>query len=69
MVDNIYDELEKNYIATYTNAGNYLAGIGIGMLIYHIKKTKLDYGKYAWFRIAWYAVPIAGRSKKLQSYN
>lgn len=60
LVDNVYDELEKNYIATYTNAGNYLCGIGMAMIYYHVKKNKIDYGKNKLFVLSWYAVPIVG---------
>lgn len=60
LIDNVYDELEKNYIATSTNAGNYLIGIGIGMIYVYIKKKNIDLSHNAVFRAAWYSVPLIG---------
>jgi hypothetical protein len=46
MVVNQQEEFEKDYIASHTNAGNFLIGVCLAMIYIHFRKNRMDLSKY-----------------------
>lgn len=51
MIYNQQEEFEKDYIASHTNAGNFLIGVCLAMIYLQYKKNKVDLSKYKVMKI------------------
>uniref|UniRef100_A0A336LTM3 CSON004358 protein n=1 Tax=Culicoides sonorensis TaxID=179676 RepID=A0A336LTM3_CULSO len=58
MINNQQIEFEKDYIASHTNAGNFLIGVCLAMIYIHFRKNRMDLSKYKSFVVLWHFTPV-----------